>query len=63
MKRLIAKLKETNPFVEANIFRSVENVNLNTVIAYKEHGVKHHFLEDYGNRREIWAKNHTQTEH
>ena len=63
VKRLIAKLKETNPFVEANIFRSVENVNLNTVIAYKEHGVKHHFLEDYGNRREIGAKNHTQAEH
>ena len=46
-KQLIAKLKETNPFVEANIFKSVENVNLSTVIAYKEHGVKHHFLDHY----------------
>lgn len=52
VKRLIAELKKTNPFVEANIFRSVENVNLNTVIAYKEQGVKHHFLERYGERGE-----------
>ena len=47
IKQLIETLKKTNPYVESNIFRSVENVNLNTVIAYKEDGVKHHFLEDY----------------
>ncbi len=47
IKNLIAKLKETNPYIEGNIFRSVENVNLSTVIAYKEQGVKHHFLEEY----------------
>ena len=47
IKKLIADLKKVNPFVEANIFKSVENVNLSTVIAYKEHGVKHHFLEQY----------------
>ena len=44
---LISKMKETNPFVEGNIFKSVENVNLSTVIAYKKDGVKHHFLDDY----------------
>lgn len=49
VKKLIARLKETNPFVEANIFKSVENVNLNTVIAYKKDGVMHHFLEHYEN--------------
>lgn len=47
IKNLIASLKKTNPYIEGNIFRSVENVNLSTVIAYKEHGVKHHFLENY----------------
>ncbi len=47
VKKLIAELKKTNPFVEANIFRSVENVNLSTVIAYKQNGVRHHFLENY----------------
>ncbi|MCI6537330.1 ATP-binding protein [uncultured Eubacterium sp.] len=47
VKNLIRQLKETNPFVEANIFKSVENVNLSTVIAYKQGGVKHHFLDDY----------------
>ncbi len=47
VKKLIRELKKTNPFVESNIFKSVENVNLSTVIAYKKDGVKHHFLEDY----------------
>ncbi len=47
VKELIARLKETNPYVEANIFRSVENVNLDTVIAYKQDGEKHCFLDRY----------------
>ena len=46
-KHLIAALKETNPNIEANIFNSVSNVNLSTVIAYKRNGVRHHFLDDY----------------
>lgn len=48
IKKLIAELKKVNCYVESNIFKSVENVNLSTVIAYKENGVKHHFLESYG---------------
>jgi tRNA 2-thiocytidine biosynthesis protein TtcA len=40
-------MKAVNPYVEVNIFRSVENVNLNTIIAYKKNGTKHHFLETY----------------
>ena len=46
-KKLIAELKKSNPFVEANIFRSVENVNLDTLIAYKKKGERHHFLDEY----------------
>jgi tRNA(Ile)-lysidine synthase TilS/MesJ/rhodanese-related sulfurtransferase len=49
VKQLIAQLKKENPFVENNIFRSVENVNLSTVIAYKQNGEKHHFLDNYDN--------------
>lgn len=47
MKMLIRKLKETNPHIESNIFNSVENVNLDTVIAYKQKGEKHSFLDTY----------------
>lgn len=47
IKELIKTLKKTNPMVEKHIFRSVENVNLDTVIAYKQNGVKHSFLERY----------------
>lgn len=47
IKNLIAQLKKTNPYVESNIFKSVENVNLSTVIAYKKDGVKHFFADEY----------------
>ena len=47
IKTLIASLKEVNPYVEKNIFKSVENVNLSTVIRYKKDGVTHHFTEWY----------------
>ena len=47
IKHMIAEMKKVNPYVETNIFRSIENVNLDTVVAYKKNGVKHSFLEDY----------------
>ena len=49
-KELIKTLKQVNPHVESNIFRSVENVNIDTVIAYKQNGVKHNFLDEYDNK-------------
>ncbi len=47
IKNMIRQMKKINPQVESNIFRSVENVNIDTVIAYKKDGVKHNFLEEY----------------
>ena len=47
IKQLIAEMKKVNPFVEGNIFKSVENVNLNTVVGYKKDGVRHFFTEGY----------------
>ncbi len=48
IKALIRDLKDKNPYIEANIFKSVENVHLGTVIGYKTpDGEKHCFLDDY----------------
>lgn len=47
MKTLLKKFRQTSPYIESNIFKSVENVNLNTIISYKQDGIKHHFLDDY----------------
>ena len=47
IKNLIKTLKRTNPQVENNIFKSVQNVNLSTVIAYKDKEGVHHFLDRY----------------
>ena len=47
IKQLIANLKKINPQIESNIFHSVENVNLETIISYKRGEEKHSFLDDY----------------
>ena len=52
MKMLMKQFRETSKHIEMNIFRSVENVNLSTVIAYKKDGVTHHFLDTYENTRD-----------
>ena len=48
VKQLIADLARQDPVIEANLFRSVENVSLNAVIGYKDReGVRHSFLEEF----------------
>ena len=47
IKHLIHELRKTNPYVETNIFNSAHNVNLSTVLGYKQDGVVHSFLEWY----------------
>ena len=59
IKELIQTLKQVNPYVEGNIFKSVENVNLDTVVAWKQHGKKHHFLDAY-DRKNICTENETK---
>lgn len=47
MKALIKKFRQTSDIIDMNIFRSIHNVNMDTIIGYQKHGVKHSFLEDY----------------
>lgn len=47
MKELIAKFRTINPHIETNIFKSVENVNLDACIGYVKGKERHHFLEEY----------------
>lgn len=64
MKELIARFRETSDAIEANIFKSVYNVNLRTVIGYQKDGQDHSFLDDYDAlteevRKEILSKHVT----
>ena len=47
IKALLKQLRAVNPAVDMNIFRSVENVNLQTIISYHRGEEYHHFLDDY----------------
>ena len=47
MKKLVRKLREVNPQVDYNIFKSLDNVNLNCVLGTKKDGVYKSFLKDY----------------
>lgn len=47
VKQLIKSLKETNPNVEANIFSSIHNVKLDTLISYKLKNKEYNFLDNF----------------
>lgn len=47
VKDLIATLRRQNPQVDINIFRSAQNVNLETVLSYHKGDEIHSFLEDF----------------
>ena len=47
MKELIKHLRSLNPDIDYNIFKSLDNVNLNCVLGFKKDGVYKSFMEDY----------------
>ena len=50
MKELVAKFRETSDVIEYNIFNSVHNVNLRTIIGYHKDDMEYNFLDDYDQR-------------
>lgn len=47
MKELIRELKKNSPFVDFNIMKSVENINLDACLGYVQKGKRHHFMDEY----------------
>lgn len=47
VKELIRGWKKENPLVEMNIFNSIHDVNVDTMVGYKAGGVAHPFLEEF----------------
>lgn len=47
IKALIKRLRQTNPYIDINIFRSIHNINLDAIIGYRRNGENHSFLDDY----------------
>ena len=47
VKDLIKKLKKTNPNIDEHIFKSLDNVNMDCILGYKENKEYHSFLEKY----------------
>ncbi len=47
MKELINKLRKNNPDVDYNIYKALDNINLNCVLGYKKNQEYHSFLEEF----------------
>ena len=47
MKILIKNLSQINPNIDTNIFRSIHNINLDTIIGYRQGNDYYNFLDDY----------------
>lgn len=50
MKELIAQFRKSSSVIEMNIFNSVKNINLRTVIGYHKDDKRYQFLDDYDSR-------------
>ena len=51
MKELIKTLRKKNKDIDYNIFKSLDNINLNCVLGTKKDGVYHSFLDDYDQKK------------
>lgn len=51
MKVLINQFREISDHIEMNIFKSVHNVNLNTLIGYHKDNMEYNFLDDYEDKK------------
>ena len=51
IKELIKNLRKINKNIDNNIFKALDNVNLNCVLSYIQNGEKHSFLDDYDNKK------------
>jgi tRNA(Ile)-lysidine synthase TilS/MesJ len=49
VKELINSLRKINPNVDHNIFKSMDNINLDCVLGYKKNKEKYSFLDNYKN--------------
>ncbi len=47
MKELIKYLRELNPDIDYNIFKSLDNINLNCVLGIKKNGIYKSFMDEY----------------
>lgn len=47
MKNLIKTLRKQNRNIDHNIFKSIDNINLNCILGFIKDGEKHSFLDDY----------------
>ena len=47
IKKLLEKLRENNKFIDNNIFKSTEKVNLETIISYQDKGMVVNFMDNY----------------
>lgn len=47
MKELIKELKKNNPRVDQNIYKALDNVNMNCIIGWTKNGDKHSFIDEY----------------
>ena len=50
MKELMKQFRSTSDVIESNIFQSVHNINLRTVIGYHKDDEEYNFLDDYNER-------------
>ena len=47
IKNLISELRKNNPNIDTNIFKSLDNVNMNCILGWHKDNINHSFLDEY----------------
>ena len=47
MKELIKNMRKTNPNVDQNLFKALENINMNCILGWHKDGKNYSFLDEY----------------
>ena len=49
MKELISNLRKINPSVDINIFKALDNINMNCILGWHKDNIRYSFLDNYEN--------------
>jgi len=52
IKELLKDLRKTNPNIDNNLFKSIDNVNIDCILGYRKDKIKYSFLDEYDRKQE-----------
>ena len=53
MKELVEHFRSIQPTIDYNVFKALDNINMDCILGYKKNREYHSFLEDYDSKKQL----------